>query len=106
MKPDWKRVVGRVRIVGALECVSFLLLLCIAMPLKYLADMPLAVKWTGWIHGILFIAYGMTALMALVAGRISFRRAVAVFIASLFPLGPFFIDRWLAADEQLEAAEG
>jgi integral membrane protein len=92
------------RIVGSLECVSFLLLMGIGMPLKYLADMPVAVKWTGWIHGILFIAYCMTILLALTAGRISFLRSVQAFIAALFPLGPFFLDRWLVDDERRERA--
>ena len=59
--------------VGMMEGLSFLLLMGVAMPLKYFAGMPAAVKWTGWIHGILFIVYCMTVLMALVSGRISFR---------------------------------
>lgn len=105
MKPDWKTSVGRMRIVGSLECVSFLLLMGVGMPLKYLAGMPVAVKWTGWIHGILFIAYCLTILMALISKRISFRRSVEAFIAALLPLGPFFLDGRLAVDEQREVSE-
>jgi integral membrane protein len=90
------------RIVGSYECVSFLLLMGVGMPLKYLAGMPVAVKWTGWIHGILFIAYCVTILMALLPRRISFRRSVEAFIAALLPLGPFLLDRRLAVDEARE----
>lgn len=106
MKPDLRTNVGRVRICGTLEGISFVLLMAVAMPLKYLAGIPAAVKWTGWIHGILFIVYCMTILMALTAGRISFRRSVVAFIASLVPFGPFLLDRRLAADERSEVAGG
>ncbi len=56
--------VGRLRAVGMVEAVSFLLLLGVAMPLKYFAGMPLAVKIAGWIHGLLFIAFGVCLLVA------------------------------------------
>lgn len=104
MKPDLRTSVGRVRFFGTLEGISFVLLMGVAMPLKYLAGMPAAVKWTGWVHGILFIVYCMTILMALTAGRISFLRSVQAFIASLFPFGPFLLDGRLAADERSEVA--
>lgn len=42
------------RIVALIEGVSFLVLLGIGMPLKYLADIPAAVRITGWAHGVLF----------------------------------------------------
>jgi integral membrane protein len=92
------------RIVGALECVSFMLLMGVGMPLKYLAGLPVAVKWTGWIHGVLFIAYCITILMSLLGKRISFRRSVEAFLAALLPLGPFFLDPRLALDEQREVS--
>jgi integral membrane protein len=93
-------MIGRVRLLGMLEGVSFLLLMGIAMPLKYLADFPAAVKWTGWIHGVLFISYGVAVLMALLNGRISLARSALVFLAAVIPFGPFLIDRKLAADEK------
>lgn len=83
-----------------LEGVSFLLLMGVAMPLKYFAGMPEAVKYTGWIHGLLFIGYCLAILNALVAGGISFKDSVIAFMASLVPFGPFFVDRRFAADEQ------
>ncbi|MEO5716813.1 MAG: DUF3817 domain-containing protein, partial [Luteolibacter sp.] len=48
--PNWKTEIGRVRLVGMIEGVSFLLLMGVAMPLKYLAGMPVAVKVAGWGH--------------------------------------------------------
>ncbi|MEP7128906.1 MAG: DUF3817 domain-containing protein, partial [Chitinophagales bacterium] len=49
--------IGRLRLAGITEGISFLVLLFIAMPLKYFADIPEAVKYTGWLHGLLFILY-------------------------------------------------
>jgi integral membrane protein len=100
--PNWKTIVGRMRIVGICEGASFLLLMGVAMPLKYLLGMPLAVKYVGWAHGILFIAYGFAVLTALIYGQISFRRSLLAFGASLIPFGPFLIDRKLAEDEAAE----
>ena len=77
--PIYKTTVGRMRAVGMAEGVSFLLLMGVAMPLKYFAGMPEAVKWTGWLHGVLFILYGLSILAALVAGRISFWKSLLAF---------------------------
>ncbi|MES2441084.1 MAG: DUF3817 domain-containing protein [Verrucomicrobiota bacterium] len=102
--PNWKNQVGRVRLVGMFEGASFLLLMGVAMPLKYFAGIPEAVKWTGWVHGLLFILYGLAVLTALVAGRISLGKSVLAFAASLVPFGPFLIDGMLAKDEASEAS--
>jgi integral membrane protein len=77
----------------------------VAMPLKYWAGIPTAVKWPGWIHGILFIVYCLAILVALVNRRLSFGKSVLAFVASLLPFGPFLIDRVLAKDEAEEAAD-
>ncbi len=95
----FKTAIGRVRAVGILEGISFLLLMGIAMPLKYFAGMPRAVTYTGWIHGVLFVAYGAVVFKALIDRKISFGWSVAAFFASLIPFGPFLIDRRLAASE-------
>jgi integral membrane protein len=81
------------RSVALTEGVSFLLLLGIAMPLKYLADMPGPVKVVGWAHGVLFIL-----LVALLAHAVAKRgwsvsRAGMVFVSALLPFGPFVVDR-------------
>lgn len=99
-----KTDIGRLRLIGMCEGVSFLLLMGVAMPLKYLAGIPEAVKWTGWIHGILFIGYSLAILTTLLNGRISFGKSVLAFVASLIPFGPFLIDRKLAKVEESSQA--
>ena len=80
------------RKVGKTEGISFLLLMGIAMPLKYAAGMPLAVTIVGWIHGVLFVAFSLVLLNALVKTPLTFAWAVLTFIAALLPFGPFVID--------------
>ncbi len=99
--PSWKTEIGRVRLIGMIEGVSFLLLMGVAMPLKYFVGMPEAVKWTGWIHGILFIIYCAAIFFAWVGGKLSFSRSLLAFGAALVPFGPFLIDRKLAESEEL-----
>jgi integral membrane protein len=82
-----------------LEGASLLLLLGVAVPLKYFAGMPAAVQWIGWIHGLLFVVYGLAILMALVGGSLSFGKSMLAFIGSLLPFGPFIVDRMLEDDE-------
>lgn len=89
----------RVRAVGKIEGISFILLMGVAMPLKYFAGLPEAVKWCGWLHGILFLAFVLVLLQALLSRGISFGKAVLAFIAALLPFGPFLIDRYLAKAE-------
>jgi len=83
------------RILGNVEGVSYLLLLFIAMPLKYAYDMPMAVKVTGMAHGVLFVAYCM--VLALCMKKFSWKLGFGVylFIATLIPFGTFVTDRKL-----------
>jgi integral membrane protein len=81
------------RKIALLEAVSFLLLLGIAMPLKYMAGMPLAVKIVGWAHGVLFVVFCLALLRAWIVARWPIARPIALFIAALLPFGPFVIDR-------------
>ena len=54
---DFKTPAGRQRIIGTAEALSLLILLFIAMPLKYMMDMPQMVRVVGMVHGVLFILY-------------------------------------------------
>jgi integral membrane protein len=83
------------RVASLCEGVSFLLLLVVAMPLKYLLGQPFAVTLVGWGHGVLFVVLGMLVLGAWGRGLISLRTAFLLGIASLLPAGPFFADRLL-----------
>jgi integral membrane protein len=76
-----------------LEGISFLLLIFIAMPLKYGAGMPLAVKYTGWAHGVLFVLYVILLIQVWIEYKWKFTKVVVAFIASLLPFGTFVLDR-------------
>lgn len=80
------------RWIAIAEGVSFLLLLFVAMPLKYWAGMPLAVRIVGSIHGGLFILYVAAALRAAKADKWTARQLFVALVASLLPFGPFVID--------------
>jgi integral membrane protein len=90
-----KTRIGRLRAVGLAEGTSYLLLLGVAMPLKYIAGVPLAVKIAGWIHGLLFMLFSLLLLDVMTTLRWPFKRALGVFVASLLPFGNFAIDGWL-----------
>jgi integral membrane protein len=92
--------IGRVRLVGIIEGISYLLLLGVAMPLKYMADMPQAVSIVGMAHGLLFVLFCLVLLLAWLGEHLSFRLAALAFLATLFPFGPWLIDRKLAALEK------
>jgi integral membrane protein len=87
--------IGRLRLIGMIEGVSFLLLLGIGVPLKHLAGMPLAVKIFGWTHGVLFIAFVIALASAKEEHGWSLSETAVPFIAALLPFGPFVIDRRL-----------
>jgi integral membrane protein len=80
-------------LVGKLEGISFLLLLGVAMPLKYFAGMPKAVSVVGLLHGILFIAFCVLLLRTFLEAKWSIGRAALVFGGALFPAGPFLLER-------------
>ena len=83
------------RQVSRIEGVSPLVLVGIAMPLKYFAGMPRAVTVVGSIHGALFV--GLVAMFVVAVGRvpISLRVALTGMLAAVFPFGPFWFDRHL-----------
>jgi len=83
------------RKVAIAEGVSYILLIFIAMPLKYWAEMPLAVKYTGWAHGLLFVLYIMFLIMAWVEYKWSFKKSALIGVASLLPFAPFLVDKKL-----------
>jgi integral membrane protein len=95
--------IRHVRTVGLLEGASFLVLLAIAMPLKYLAGMPMAVSIVGMAHGVLFLLYLGVIGNAVVTVPWPYSRAALLVVAALLPFGPFLLDRRLR-DEQ-HAAE-
>lgn len=88
--------IGRLRVIGFLEGVSFLVLLGVAMPLKYYWGEPEAVRVVGMAHGVLFLAYVAAAVQAWLDCGWSWKRAALVVAASLAPFGTFYADvKWL-----------
>jgi len=83
---------GRFRLAGMLEGGSFLLLLFVAMPLKYLADWPVGVRVVGMAHGVLFLLYLLAIVPAAIDHRWSWKRIAGAVVASLLPFGPFVFD--------------
>jgi integral membrane protein len=95
---------GRLRVVGLAEGVSFLVLLGIAMPLKYLFAMPAFVRVVGSIHGVLFIAFVYLVFSAMGSLRWSFKQVALALLASLLPFGTLVLDRKLRRDAVLADA--
>jgi len=87
----------RLRLLSFVEAISTLLLFFVAMPLKYLADMPMAVTVVGSVHGFLFV--GLVLALAVAIGRVPISKGLALggMVGAVVPFGPFVVDRWLAA---------
>ena len=84
------------RQLAIVEGVSTLLLFFVAMPMKYLAGMPMAVTVVGSIHGFLFVALVLMLIVAIWRVPISPGLAAAGVIAAIIPGGPFVLERRLA----------
>jgi len=93
----------RFRFVARLEGTSFLVLLFLAMPLKYLADMPLAVRVVGSVHGLLFVVYVAVIVKLAVRGTLSIGRAAEAFALGFVPFGNFVLEARLK--QELPVAE-
>lgn len=90
---------SRLRIAGITEGISFLVLLCIAMPLKYYFNQPMAVKIVGWIHGLLFVAFVSIAWSYKNEHNKNLKWFALAFAAAFIPAGTFLFDRKLKKEE-------
>jgi integral membrane protein len=89
-------IIKRFRTVAIAEGVSFLILLFVAMPLKYMAGWPWAVKVVGWAHGVLFVWYWIAAVPLFTRLHWDVERIVGLGAASVLPFGTFVMERkWL-----------
>ena len=84
------------RLLGNIEGISYLLLLGVAMPMKYFFGFPLAVKIVGMAHGVLFIAYCLLLALQMRANKWNLLFGIYLFVATLIPFGTFVTDRKLA----------
>jgi integral membrane protein len=85
----------KLRLLGLVEGTSTLLLFGVAMPLKYLAGLPLAVTIVGSVHGLLFVALTIMFLTAIERVPIGARLGLAGIAGAVVPFGPFVVDVWL-----------
>ena len=90
----------QLRVVAWLEGISFLLLLFVAMPMKYFAGQPGMVRTVGMIHGLLFVLFTLSAFQAKIEQGWSGRRFMRVFLTSFIPFGMIMFDRTVLTPEE------
>lgn len=88
------------RKAGIAEGISFLVLMGIAMPLKYFFQQPMAVTVVGWIHGVLFVLFLSLAWEFKTDRDKNLKWFATAFAAALLPAGTFFFDRKLKQEEK------
>ena len=93
-----KTALGRLRIVALVEGVSFLVLLFVAVPLKYAAGMPVAGEIVGGVHGGVFLLFLLALFQAMEEAKWPVSRAAVGFVASVVPFGTFAFTRIAAAN--------
>ena len=111
-----RTLIGKFRLTGFIEGISFLLLLGVAMPLKYyfgnvsvdesgakIYENGIYVSIVGMTHGILFILYCLQLYLTMRHHKWSLGYAIYLFFMALIPFGTFYTDRYL---RQLAAAQG
>ncbi|NML38042.1 DUF3817 domain-containing protein [Chitinophaga sp. G-6-1-13] len=85
---------GRLRLLGLLEGISLLLLIGIAVPLKYFGNDPSLVKAIGPVHGLLFVFFVFNTITVGIAYKWAFRTTTwKVLVACIIPFGTFYVDR-------------
>ena len=96
---------GRLRLISLFEGASFILLLAVAMPLKYMAGDPRWVRWIGSAHGGLFLLYLLALLQAWDERSWKLPKVLGLFVASVLPFGPFVAERNLKREAMAASSE-
>ena len=96
-----QKLLYRFRMIGIAEGISFLVLLLIAMPLKYVFHIPEAVKVFGWVHGALFISFIYFAFEVMGTLKKNIGWFAKAFAAAFIPLGTFVFDKQLKKEVKL-----
>lgn len=92
-----KNPIPSLRTLGLIEGASMLLLVGIAMPLKYIWGRPEAVRVIGLAHGLLWTAFVILLLRTMIVAKWPLGRGALIFAASLLPFGPWLVDRRMKA---------
>jgi len=87
-----KSPIGKFRLMGLIEGLSLLVLLFIAMPLKYFAGLPEVVTVVGSLHGFFFVLYVITIAYVTFKIRWSFMWAISAFVVAFIPFGNLILD--------------
>jgi integral membrane protein len=95
LKVENPEFLKKLRKLSLIEGCSTLILFFIAMPLKYLLELPEAVSWPGRIHGGLFILLVMFSVIAIRKVPIGIKLSFMLIIAAIIPFGPFWMDKKL-----------
>ncbi|NGZ76904.1 DUF3817 domain-containing protein [Saccharibacillus alkalitolerans] len=90
-----RTVLGRFKVIGVLEGISFLLLLLVAMPLKYAAGVDQAVSIVGMAHGVLFVLYILAVLHAFMELKWGMKKLLWALAAAVLPAGTFVFESYL-----------
>ncbi len=94
MKNFFASNIGRLRLLGILEGMSFLILIFIAMPLKYFFASPFLVKVVGQLHGVLFLGFVFFTLYVAIEKKWKFSSITwKILLASIIPFGTFYVDK-------------
>lgn len=79
--------------IGHWEGLSYLILLGVAMPLKYIFNVPSAVSLVGAAHGVLFVGFCAIILLMVLKKSLTIFQALKAFLLSLVPFGTFFLKK-------------
>ena len=98
---------NRFRKIAFYEGISFLILLLVAMPMKYYFGFPKAVTIVASLHGLLFVAFGVTAIEVMRAYKKPFGWLVKAGFASILPFGTFYMEKeWKKEEEAVKNTVG
>ena len=92
IKNLFKTQIGRLRILAYSEGVSFLLLLMVTVPLKYIMGLKGPNMFIGLIHGLLFIAYVIAVVQIKFDQNWTYKKTFLALLAAVIPLGTFWAD--------------
>lgn len=87
------------KLINKIEGISFLALVFIAMPLKYIFGYPMATKIAGMIHGLLFVLFVYQLAKAKQEVPLTAKETVLFFVLSLIPFGSFYTEKFCKSKE-------
>lgn len=96
-----KNSIKKFGLINSIEGYSYLLLLFVAMPMKYMMEIPMATKIVGSIHGALFVLFMLLLVVAWQDAKWSFKDSTLFFVAALIPFGTFFTKKRIQRYEKV-----